>query len=108
MKAMMINKYGEESVFEKEEISIQLASQNVFVRDALEQNLPRLRDMFEQTGMKLAEHEITSDIGGDGEFRPPNERQRDNARNGFESANLIDEQPVQQVHQQNSLVDTFI
>ena len=93
---------------QKEEISIQLASQNVFVRDALEQNLPRLRDMFEQTGMKLAEHEITSDIGGDGEFRPPNERQRDNARNGFESANLKDEQPIQQVHQQNSLVDTFI
>ena len=54
---------------QNDEVSIQLASTNAAVREALEQALPRLREMFEQTGLKLVDQQVAGQFSDQGTGR---------------------------------------
>ena len=54
---------------QNDEVSIQLASTNAVVREALEQALPRLREMFEQTGLKLVDQQVAGQFSDQGTGR---------------------------------------
>jgi flagellar hook-length control protein FliK len=49
-----------------DQASVQFTSQSAQVRDALEQSIPRLRDMLESAGFSLADSDV-NDQGGQGE-----------------------------------------
>ena len=93
---------------QNDEVSIQLASNSAVVRDVLEQALPRLRDLFEQAGLKLTEHEIANQFSDQAAHRhfdqTPDER------------NLLSTPPHEQLvateifttQTRDGLIDTYI
>ncbi len=56
-------------VVRNEEATVQMASQVGAVRSALEDALPRLRDNFEQAGLRLADSEVFNELPGRGDQR---------------------------------------
>ncbi len=51
-------------IVRSEEVTVHLASQIGAVRNALEDALPRLREQFEQSGMRLADSEVFNELPG--------------------------------------------
>lgn len=53
-----------------DEVSIQVASANAMVRDTIEDAMPRLRELFDEAGLKLTGHDVASEFsnGGSSEF----------------------------------------
>lgn len=49
-----------------DQASVQFTSQSAQVRDALEQSIPRLRDMLESAGFSLADSDVNDQGSGDG------------------------------------------
>ncbi len=49
-----------------DQASVQFTSQSAQVRDALEQSIPRLRDMLENAGFSLADSDVNDQSSGDG------------------------------------------
>lgn len=43
-----------------DEVSVQLASQNPMVRETIQEAIPRLREMLEEAGLKLSDHDVGS------------------------------------------------
>jgi hypothetical protein len=56
-------------VVRNEEAAVQLASQHGAVRDALEEALPRLREQFDQAGLRLTDSGVFSELPGRSEHQ---------------------------------------
>ena len=93
---------------QNDEVSIQLASTNAAVRDALEQALPRLREMFEQTGLKLVDQQVAgqfSEQSGNRSFTEQSPRQHQPSTELGESLAAGENRSVSA---STGLVDTYI
>ncbi|MFT4561005.1 MAG: hypothetical protein ACI9BW_000744 [Gammaproteobacteria bacterium] len=79
-------------VMRNDEVTVQLASQHLAVRDALEEALPRLREQFEQAGMRLEHGAVFQDL--------PNQKDdHDNSDQSSESESFADGSERVQSHE---------
>ncbi|MFT4583490.1 MAG: flagellar hook-length control protein FliK [Gammaproteobacteria bacterium] len=78
-------------VMRNDEVTVQLASQHLAVRDALQEALPRLREQFEQAGMHLEDSAVFHDLpnqthnGGDSEHSSASDSFADQSEPGQQS-----------------------
>ncbi|MEM7466971.1 MAG: flagellar hook-length control protein FliK, partial [Pseudomonadota bacterium] len=91
------------------EVSVQMASTNGLVRESLEQGMPRLREMFENAGLKLIDHQVANEFGGQRhaeQFLPPRQR-FDYAPPQNSEGDLVSDLPrYERTH--DGRIDTFV
>jgi len=93
-----------------EQVSVSMNSRHAIVREAMEQALPKLREMLEQNGFSLADADISKHS-----FAEQREQNADNDRKGFASSQAehaatteISGQVMRQTAISTSMVDYYI
>jgi len=91
-----------------EQVSVSMSSRHAMVRDAMEQALPKLREMLEQNGFSLADADISKHSFA--------EQREQNTKGGGDTASNIEQSGVSEISQQamkqvsmsSSMVDYYI
>jgi len=94
-------------VVRHDEATVQLASQHGAVRDALEEALPRLREQFEQAGMRLTDSAVFSELPSrSGQQGDPDENLSADA--AVTELELADTHARSPNHVQHGFVDAYV
>ncbi len=93
-----------------EQVNVSMSSRHAVVREAMEQALPKLREMLEENGFSLADTDISKHS-----FAQQREQQAENNKTGINRgvsdpslASDLSEQAMQQVSLPTSMVDYYI
>ena len=93
-----------------EQVSVSMSSRHAMVRDAMEQALPKLREMLEQNGFSLADADISKRS-----FAEQREQNGKSGNNGIAASSLeqngiseVSQQAMKQVSMSSSMVDYYI
>jgi len=93
-----------------EQVSVSMSSRHAIVRDAMEQALPKLREMLEQSGFSLADADISKHS-----FAEQREQNAENGRKGIAASKIdlpviseVSGQVMKQTAVSRSMVDYYI
>lgn len=94
----------------EEQVSVSMSSRHALVRDAMEQALPKLREMLEQNGFSLADADISKHS-----FAEQREQNSESSRKNITASNIdpavateVGEQIMRQTAMSSSMVDYYI
>ncbi|MEO0617495.1 MAG: flagellar hook-length control protein FliK [Pseudomonadota bacterium] len=98
---------------EEAQARVQFTAAHAVTRDAIEQSLPRLREMLEQQGLELSQADVSADSGAGGTEREPQDTERTGAPGAQADADAADRgetpvtAPVVRLRTRG-LIDTFV
>ncbi|MEO0617628.1 MAG: flagellar hook-length control protein FliK, partial [Pseudomonadota bacterium] len=98
---------------EEAQARVQFTAAHAVTRDAIEQSLPRLREMLEQQGLELSQADVSADSGAGGTGREPQDTEHMGAPGAQADADAADrgETPVSERVvrlRTRGLIDTFV
>ncbi|MEM6809854.1 MAG: flagellar hook-length control protein FliK [Pseudomonadota bacterium] len=104
-----------EMAIEVEEVQarVQFTAAHAVTRDAIEQSLPRLREMLEQQGLELSQADVSADTGAGSTGREPEDTERSGALDAQTDADATERgdspvtEPVVRLRTRG-LIDTFV
>lgn len=91
-----------------DEVSVQLASTNAMVREALEQAMPRLKELFDNAGLKLVEQQVAQHFNDQGANRHAEQSSPQITTSPVEMMGTPHDQGGGKRVSANALVDTYI
>ena len=91
-----------------DEVSVQLASTNAMVREALEQAMPRLKELFDNAGLKLVEQQVAHHFNDQGANRHAAQSSPQITTSPVEMMGTPHEHEGGKRVSANALVDTYI
>lgn len=98
---------------EEAQARVQFTAAHAVTRDAIEQSLPRLREMLEQQGLELSQADVSADTGAGSTGRDPQDAERSSALDAQADADTADRndtpvtEPVVRLRTRG-LIDTFV
>ncbi|MEM7804119.1 MAG: flagellar hook-length control protein FliK [Pseudomonadota bacterium] len=98
---------------EEAQARVQFTAAHAVTRDAIEQSLPRLREMLEQQGLELSQADVSADTGAGSTGREPQDTERSGASDVQAEAGTAerDDTPVTEPVvrlRTRGLIDTFV
>ena len=98
---------------EEAQARVQFTAAHAVTRDAIEQSLPRLREMLEQQGLELSQADVSADTGAGSTGREPQDTERTGALDAQADADTSERgdtpvtEPVVRLRTRG-LIDTFV